>query len=286
MEDRFGLSPVWKALLDIHGEFERICKKHGLTYYVAFGTALGAVRHQGFIPWDDDFDVLMPREDYDKFMALPQSEFPDHLRLVNWHNTPEFTNVFAKIMDVRKDVVRSIEKSVGYAQNQGIFIDIFPLDGYYDDESRYDDWFKRFCHLRFLESCYPVIGSTRLKRCVRRMIVLWNRIKKNGVKNRVEITQRLDELSREVPYRTSILSGFVTNHTFIESKKHKTVVFGEPKYISFMNIRVPIANDYDSYLKVEYGDYLKLPPKDKQRPSHGRQSVAAWKFGPTNTKVF
>ena len=111
---KINLKPVWDAVLNVYREVAQICDKHGLRYYLTDGTALGAVRHKGFIPWDDDFDMSMPREDYQKFIEIARNELPEHLKFVNWENTPEFTLLFGKVQDTRADFVKSIEAECGY----------------------------------------------------------------------------------------------------------------------------------------------------------------------------
>ena len=84
----YNLAPVWKVVLDIYREFAAICQRHSLRHYAAFGTALGAVRHKGFIPWDDDFDVMMPRPDYERLIEIAPSELPAHLQFLSKKTTP------------------------------------------------------------------------------------------------------------------------------------------------------------------------------------------------------
>ena len=129
-EDPFGLRPLWDASLGIYREIAKICERHGLRYYVTDGTALGAVRHKGFIPWDDDFDMSMPRPDYEKFKKIFMAELPPHLKFVDFHNTPEFGLLFGKVQDCRRDKIEALEKVVGFQLSNGLFIDIFPIDGY------------------------------------------------------------------------------------------------------------------------------------------------------------
>lgn len=140
-DDRFGMRPVWDAILEVYDAFAKVCDKNGLRYYVSDGGALGAVRHGGFIPWDDDLDVSMPREDYEKFIELSKTELPPHLKFVNWKNTPEFTLLFGKVQDSREDKIRAIEEKTGRMLSNGVYIDIFPIDGYPND-SLFSRWVK------------------------------------------------------------------------------------------------------------------------------------------------
>lgn len=128
--DTLGLLPLQEAIYSIYDDFAAICNRHGLRHYALGGTLLGAVRHKGFIPWDDDLDVAMPRPDYERFMELAKHELPPHLKFMNWQNAPEMEILFGKVQETRQKVVEDLEKRLGATLSYGVYIDIFPLDGY------------------------------------------------------------------------------------------------------------------------------------------------------------
>ncbi len=114
--------------LELFKQFVRICEKNSLRYFVVGGTALGAVRHKGFIPWDDDIDVALPRGDYEKFLSIAQSWLPENMFLQTYITDKNYPNPFAKL---RRSDTAFIEKSASRIKmNHGVYIDIFPLDGY------------------------------------------------------------------------------------------------------------------------------------------------------------
>ena len=126
------LKDIEKDMLVI---FIQICKKYDMRYFLAGGSCLGAVRHRGFIPWDDDIDVVMPREDYEKFLKVARNELPENIFLQTGKTDNDFPMNFAKL---RNSDTTFIETSVkNFKINHGVFIDIFPLDGYSDSK-----WFK------------------------------------------------------------------------------------------------------------------------------------------------
>lgn len=127
-------------------EFIEICEKLGLRYYALYGTLLGAVRHQGFIPWDDDIDVGMMREDYEVFVREGQKYLSEHLFLQTYESDPEYISGYAKIRDNNTTFIETSVKS--RKMNHGIFIDIFPLDSF-SDKNLY--WF-RVCVAEFWQN--------------------------------------------------------------------------------------------------------------------------------------
>ena len=149
---------------DILLDIVDFCDTHGLRYYIAYGTLIGAVRHQGFIPWDDDIDINMPREDYNEFLRTYNAE-RENYRVID-PRSDIARHSFAKVIDVRtvKD-----EPMINCREPLGIDVDIFPLDGMPDDMQAYDAWYAELYHIyeklttKALRASYYPKLSTRLK---------------------------------------------------------------------------------------------------------------------------
>lgn len=124
---------IWNLELQIFDEFDRICKKYHLRYFFIGGSLLGAIRHNGFIPWDDDIDISMFREDYEKFLEIGKHELPSELRIQTNKTDKDFFYGHAKIRNINTTAIRKIDWEAGASFNQGIFIDIFPLDSIPDN---------------------------------------------------------------------------------------------------------------------------------------------------------
>jgi len=122
------LKEAQSIMLDILIEFDKICKKYNLTYWLDYGTLLGAVRHKGFIPWDDDLDVAMPRDDYNKFLKIAKHELGDKYFLQNKDTDKNIYIHFSKIRDLNSLYIEKNEKSKDVKYSQGIYIDIFPVN--------------------------------------------------------------------------------------------------------------------------------------------------------------
>jgi len=113
--------------IDMLKQFISICNDNQLRYYLLGGSCLGAVRHAGFIPWDDDIDVGMPREDFERFSAIAKEQLPEHLFFQTNTSDPEYINVFAKLRNSNTTYIETSAKNLNI--NHGVYIDIFPLDG-------------------------------------------------------------------------------------------------------------------------------------------------------------
>jgi lipopolysaccharide cholinephosphotransferase len=282
MKDDINLKPVWDAILDVYREVSRICDRHGLRYYLTDGTALGAVRHQGFIPWDDDFDMSMPREDYEAFVKIAKDELPEHLKFVNWENTPEFMLLFGKVQDSRREVIEKIEAQCGYTLSSGIYIDIIPVDGY--PESRLErfwvKWYVRIlsCMIRF--RCMRLGDQSKKGRLVWlaglvfSILLPW--------KDGQSCKRTCEKFLLRHPFASARLVGRASMRlTMLNRRPMPAEYWCEPSSGQFNGIDVPLPHDIDAYLKFYYGDYMKLPPESQRHHSHEYKYRCAWWLGPT-----
>ena len=140
------MKKVWAVELDLLNEFSRVCSVHGLKWFIHAGTMLGAMRHQGFIPWDDDIDVIMPRDDYERLCELGPGEFSHPYFFQNDDTDRFFARPFSRLRNSETTAIFANDRSYRYPFNQGIFIDIFPIDhvpsdprersGFYKDLTR------------------------------------------------------------------------------------------------------------------------------------------------------
>ena len=280
-KDPFGLKPVWNAILDVYQEFARICNKNCLTYYCSCGTVLGAIRHNGFIPWDDDFDVMMPRGDYDRFIEIVEHELRPDLRLVTWHNTPSYVpKLFAKIQNCDKSIVDNVEKEMGSELKQGIYIDIFPLDGWPKSKTRAFMLRMYMMLLTIMGSSFSGIFEKRRGKTIIARLVGWvARFACLGFATRERIMRHLEDACKTFRFNESELVGVVQDGN-IGGQVFCASCLGKARMQRFEDVQVPIPSNADVYLKAIYGDYMRLPPEEQRKPTHGSGPVAEWKFGP------
>lgn len=234
-------------------EFDRVCTQLGVSYFLVCGSALGAVKYQGFIPWDDDIDVAMYREDYERFLAEGPKHLAEGLFLQNYHSEPRFPQIYSKL---RNSDTAYIEKAAAALPiHHGVFLDIFPLDGY-PKKVRQQKWleFWKRLYSSMLLSAFELPGGGVVYR-------LWRLL---GIPGRTcRVAARLEKLIRRYPVGDSDL---ICNHGnwqgTLEYAPAEQYGSGRPAVFEGLAVRVP--ERYDAYLRQKYGDYTaELPPEEQ-----------------------
>lgn len=234
------------------------CDKNNLRYSVAYGTLLGAVRHSGFIPWDDDLDICMPREDYNKFIELWQNT-PDYL-LQNHDTNRDFTPGFTKI---RKNNTAFVQQTdVGRSYHKGIFIDIFPYDRVPNNkiQKKFQLLHAMFCQL-FTRQHSPSDNGALLKICSD--IILFFVPKSKYYKMSQYHLKKICKYNSQKDLKYFSISSFVSMHKYYPSD-----IFDNLVKINFEGLEVNVFRDYHKMLTEFYGDYMKLPPESEQNWYH------------------
>lgn len=261
-----------KKELDMVKEFLRICQKYKLKYFMAGGTFLGAVRHKGFIPWDDDIDIGMYRKDYDRFLAIAESELSYPYKIQTYRNCEEHHYYFSHIVDVRYKVRRmgSLDKREEY-----VWIDIFPYDGLPKGNVRS---FIIYMRLLFYRFCYHMAYFDRIN-IIRKDRVVWQKwmlqilkfiykvfkFDKNKWRDRIDCLlkrQSIDECDKIMSFMGVKL----------EKEIFPKKVYDKLKDYPFEDIYMKGPEDYETVLRQLYGDYMCLPPVDK-RISHPMEII-------------
>lgn len=264
-----NLSDLQQRLLDMLKWFHAFCIEHDLKYYLLYGSMLGAARHQGFIPWDDDVDVGMPREDYDKLCVLLSERLVDNYILETPYSAAkEYCFPIAKLYDTRTTLIENKR----YQVKRGIFIDVFPLDGignsleeskknYKEIEKKYHFLLTRMCGIRKGRKLYKNI-AVMLMRCVPQFVV-----------NDKKLLRNLDRLCaargyEDNKYVASLLGAYGSRE--IVSKD----IIGVPTLYKFEDTLVYGVEDYEKYLTLLYKDWEKLPPAEKRGTHHDFVSLS------------
>ncbi len=253
-----------QADLEIVKEVVALCDRHNLKYYMLGGSMLGAIRHKGFIPWDDDIDLGMPRKDYETFLELAPMELSDHLKIVNYKNDLTYHWYITRVLDTDSKVIENRFETEGKYTN--LSIDIFPLDG------TPNNWLLRKIYI-FRLMAHRAMASLHYKEFIdtknrnwKDAILLWFLLKLPTKKlfNHYAELDMCDRLLKKYPMDSSLYTGNMMG-AYRTRELIPTAWYGESSYYEFESIKLRGIKEYDLYLKQLYGDYMTLPPEDKRR---------------------
>ena len=251
----FDLRALQLKELDILLAVHEACEKLGIEYMIQFGTLLGAVRHKGFIPWDDDIDIVMTIDNYDRFIKEAPAVLPDNLIIQHWSTDPNCPNIFAKVRD--KNTTFLHKEHIDLDICQGVFIDIFPITRLKEGKRS----IKREKRLRYrfnlinecLDIAYVNNMDSKKKRFVGKLIHNF------FTKGPFKIKDRSKFIAKE-ENRKRILDK--KGYTFTYNGPYE--LYTERALYDFEGHKLYGPKDYDGALSYEFRDYMTIPPKEKQ----------------------
>lgn len=243
-------------LLEMMKVLHDVCKKHDITYFMIGGTMLGAIRHKGFIPWDDDIDIGIPRNDYNKLLSLPQSEWPENIKLKTPYNATDYIYPFSKIMDTNTTLIEDVVDGI----LGGVYIDIFPIDGVGNNmlsaKLRYAIFLWKKGLLRYNQE------NERKKTLIKRVVHYYAR-----KRNLISLYKSVENFMSKKDYcKSKIVANYAGSYGFNEFVDKS--LFGSPKLYKFEDTEFYGLEDPLKYLTNIYGDFMKLPPIDKRKSHH------------------
>ncbi len=252
-------------------EFDKVCKQLGINYTLSSGTLLGAVRHKGFIPWDDDIDVAMLRDDYDKFISEGQQFLPEHLFIQTYETDKEYPPNFAKIRDTSTVLVEYTMQNL-YMKN-GVYIDIFPIDRV--SSNKVIRWLDNQILSLILAIKYSSTiewakkSSSRFRSIMHVILLPLARLIGTQNLNRWETFIRVKNNSNEHNTRTYYEKHYnIPPYRLKDSDLMHISIFNKFTNIEFEGRYFMAVFDYHSYLTLFYGDYMQPPPMEKRIPIH------------------
>ncbi len=245
--------------IEILDDVVAFCQQHGLRYFLAYGTLLGAVRHQGYIPWDDDIDIHMPRPDYERFMQLYNKDANSNI-VVSHELDGRYRVSFAKVFR-KGTIVREFHFKPDVF---GVYIDIFPLDGLKDaSQARRCGEIRRFMHVKNSVFSKEMSLMRKLRLAVTKLILL--PISLNTLQKKIKAIATMHDFDEcDIVY--SSYSRLAAKETF------RRCIFEDYKMVLFEGKAYRAPLDCDAYLSALYGDYMKLPPEEKRVSSHNSQA--------------
>ena len=257
--ERLSSKEIKKIELDILINFDKFCKKNSLRYYLSGGTLLGAIRHKGFIPWDDDIDVCMPRPDFEKLIKL----FPDNYKnkyILKSIKRNNFQYPFVKIVDYRTKI------NYKYIENNfenNLWIDVFPVDGLPISERELKKIYIKvgfYRKLLILNFAKKDRGKTLLKKIFKPIGIFVAKL--IGIKFFIK---RIEKIALKYKYDKSDYVGAITWGLYGVGERMKKSEFEKVVYVDFEGYKFPTFSCWDSYLKGLYKDYMRIPaPKDRK----------------------
>ena len=259
------MKKIWKVELHMLDVVDQICKRHHIKYFILHGTLLGAVRHKGFIPWDDDVDIGMLREDYDKFLKVASMKLPEPLSLQTASNSPDC--FFGGISRIRNEQTTAIEaKDFGHHCSLGIWIDILPLDVCTGNENLFRKKQLKIRHSHRL--LYAKIYGKDFKQFSDMKPWLWTGYRllallhsHKGLCHKLEKAMKL--YTEEKSDYVAFFSGYY-KHRQLNRKDFEATVM-----LDFEHRKLPAPVGYKNYLFMTLGrDYLSYPPEEERKPKH------------------
>lgn len=256
------MTDIQKRLLQMLKWFHRYCNENNLTYYIVEGTVIGALRHQGFIPWDDDIDVAMPRGDYDRLIQLFNKEIGNYVLETPYSDNPSFICPWCKLFDT---TTTKIEESK-YRARFGIYIDIFPLDGLGENIEEGIRNFKRIDRLNMLWAT-RVCSIRKGRGIIKNAAIMISGVIPQIIINDKKLIRRIDSVCKNIDYESSnIIACTLSTYRFKEIMGKK--IYGKPTRYKFEDTIVYGPELADEYLTTIYGNWRQLPPIEKQVTQH------------------
>ena len=270
------LQEIQSQSLEVLQTVHDFCVAHDIRYSLAYGTLIGAIRHKGFIPWDDDIDIIMPRPDYERFVA---SFSAPGLDFACEKDKDYFLN-YCRVFDTAKTGSTTF-LPIGKNYKGGVWIDVFPADGVSDDKEEFvrnigevkKNWMMQLRYRYSLASFRDILRTCGIKDFLILMAIKLSRqgrkkldfnndiVRKNAVRIPYGVTEHWSQLC--------ILDDGIRNYQLCED-------FAETIDAEFEGRSFKIMKGYDRVLRNIYGDYMQLPPEEQRQPKHGHATLF-WK---------
>ena len=271
---KLSLKDIQGLSLEILQDVHAFCMENGITYSLAYGTLIGAFRHKGFIPWDDDIDIIMPRPDYDRFLATYRS---DRFKLLSSAGKDSYL-CFSRVYDDQETAIRTTFPFAHDYQG-GLWIDVFPADGVEDDfeayKNRFETQFALWRKQYFLRDPKASFGAYRTLR--NKCSLLYRKITRLNGCGLASVIDKMNRNASEVGFGTTRhWSQLACPDDGLQSYQ-LAEDFQTTIPVEFEGHVFQAMNGYDRVLRSIYGDYMQLPPEDKRGPQQSAILTFYWK---------
>lgn len=242
---------------------DRFCKEHGINYSLAYGSLLGAIRHQGIIPWDDDIDVCLLREDYEKLINSFPAQYEERYSLHALERQKDYVRPYARLCD--DTTLETFQDNV-HMPPMGIGIDIFPIDEVPEDEQEWQAFNRKRRRLVWLYMKKAYVHWDKKQNLLHNLsAIVFNSIM--GVISFRTLAEKISQMAQgnhgtDSRYLFEACQGLVTQRRILSS------AFATYEPHPFEGHNIQIISGYHDYLTITYGDYMQLPPKEKRQSHH------------------
>ena len=258
-----------KLELEIAKEIKKVCDENDIDYFIIGGTLLGAVRHKGFIPWDDDMDIGMTLDNYQKFLAVAPSKMDERFFVQTNQTDPSYCNVFAKVRLRNTHMIEKVTENTGI--QDGIFVDVFPYDKINKQKLKSKSYMLRLRMLgkmSMLKHNYNINGITENS-----AVRLFNDILKFIPISVDEIDRELDSIFRESSYKNDADYYIERDGMFRGNFVFPRYYFDNLIELPFEDTTFKAPKEFDKYLSKAYGDYMEYPPEKEREKGHSVSNV-------------
>lgn len=278
--ERELLRKVQLTQLEIAKEIKRVCEENGIRFFLNDGTFLGAVRHGGFIPWDDDMDLGMLREDYEKFCRIAPSKLKPDYCLQTWYTEPNYGLPFGKVM--KRNTVYLESKKTRRLRENGFYVDIFPFDDVPEEPERRAELAGKLLELyrvKLMKSGYKPWMENDKMLWKKRIGYLYYQMKALFA-GQQELASAYDALARSVGKGKTVCEqcAMAVPMYFDRAWCEELAEY------SFEGVSFPGPKEYDQFLTAMYGDYMQLPPEEERENRHQIVQIDFGEAGQEGTK--
>lgn len=258
------LNELQSKLLEAFSYLHDVCVANGLRYYACGGTLLGAVRHHGFIPWDDDIDVWMPRPDYEKLKVIMREKEAGGRYVFEAPGANDGHHYYA--MGKLYDTTTTLVEKQKHRIRKGVFIDIFPLDGLGNSTEERDKRYKKM-HLRNMMIASRISVPRKERSTFKNMAIRVSSLLPESVLDTRKVIERFDLECKKIPYENSRYVGVLMGSLGMQDVIEKEILQSTRLY-DFETIQIYGTTEYDRLLTYIYNDWRKLPPVEKRVTLH------------------
>ncbi len=261
------MTDLQRKILEVYEQFRKICEENDLRYFAIGGTCIGAIRHHGFIPWDDDMDIALPLSDYEKFRKIVKENPPEHYGLFDWEERKHCRIKHLKFYDDRTTFIEEGTEEMP-DRYTGVFIDIMPISGIPEDEVQ---------QRKFLNKSKKILRFNVARRFeIKRNTTFKSKVFSIFVKPVIAV--------RPFNFYSELYEKHISQYEFGETNQvffswriplrapYKNIfpydLFAAYIEVPFENTKIRVPKGYDSYLKSDFGNYMQLPPEEKRHGGH------------------